>query len=323
MRNNLQIFVDRWFFSTNHKNIGTLYFSGNQKNFECRGSGGSRYLSTSTSGDINEKEKLPVSLLSYIKKKVVAISLMFEKFLEILLRIPILKHILLAYFLFLGMFRFVFISLEKRFSPQTIQIGVIFLITCLYRLRLSTVNVYIFAIFLTLESHRLFIGRFYRTRPELLAKHFPSSQNPKRQMHRVTHAIIEAAQNPTVQAVTIGIGGMVTWKAIDAYDNSKTRLENEKQREAESADRAKDRDAEDRRHRESLEAESADRAKDRDAEYQRHRESLEAEAAERAKDREAEYLRHRESLEAQSLDAEISSTSTSTSSTTSSSDFVD
>lgn len=102
------------------------------------------------------------------------------------------------------------------------------------------------------------MAKFYRKRPTLLTQHFLDGQDPKRNMHRITQAVV---------AVGAGIAGALGWKALDVWDTTKQERMAEKDREAASLNAQKDRetdaiqqqknlDAEDRRHRETLEIEN-------------------------------------------------------------------
>lgn len=238
----------------------------------------------------------------------------YDKTMEFLLSVPGIKVLIVYYFRFLMQFRLACMDIGERYTQMELGIIGVFLATVASRLRFAGVFVTISLIFCYLELQFQNMARFYRKRPTLLAQHFPEGQDPKRNMHRITQAVVDSLSNPTVVAVGAGVAGALGWKALDVWDTTKQERMAEKDREAASINAQKDREAEDHRHRENLEAEDRrhketleaeeHRAlliaeRERTAEYIRHKESLEAEALQRQLDREAEYKRHRETLEAE------------------------
>lgn len=221
----------------------------------------------------------------------------YDRSMEFLLSIPGIKNLVLHYFWLLMRFRLACITIGDRYTQTELGIIGIFLATVASRLKFSGVFVTISLIFCHLELQFQNMAKFYRKQPTLLAQHFPEGQDPKRNMHRVTQAIVDSLSNPTVVAVGAGVAGALGWKALDVWDTTKQERMAEKDREATSLNAQKDRDEEYRRHRENIEAE--DRRFDK---------QVQAEAIERQKDRDyalqgvreqiiAEDRRHKDSLE--------------------------
>lgn len=221
----------------------------------------------------------------------------YDKTMEFLLTVPGIKVLVVYYFRFLMRFRLACMDIGERYTQTELGIIGVFLATVASRLKFSGVFVTISLIICYLELQFQNMAKFYRKRPTLLTQHFPDGQDPKRNMHRITQAVVDSLSNPTVVAVGAGVAGALGWKALDVWDTTKQERMAEKDRETASINAQKDREAEDHRFDRQMQIEVNERQKDRDnvslnaqrdrdEEYRRHRENLDAE------DR-----RHRENLE--------------------------
>jgi hypothetical protein len=190
-----------------------------------------------------------------------------EHYLEMILnKNNIVSKFVKCYFYFIILFHYYCQVIGKKIGIQWLCV-----LSLIISLIISSINlawlgwIFIFLI-LRLEFSFTILHRFYRRRMSLFPQHFPDSQDPKRRMHRAAKVIAEAIQhNPVVTSIITSAAGFTAWKYMD--------LENAK---AENERAYKDREAEDRRHRESLQADANQRQLDREAEYRRHSESLEA-----------------------------------------------
>lgn len=212
----------------------------------------------------------------------------YDRTMEFLLSVPGIKVLIVYYFRFLMQFRLACMDIGERYTQTELGIIGVFLATVASRLRFAGVFVTISLIFCYLELQFQNMAKFYRKRPTLLAQHFPEGQDPKRNMHRITQAVVDSLSNPTVVAVGAGVAGALGWKALDVWDTTKQERMAEKDRDAASINAQKDREAEDHRFDRQMQIEANERQKDRDAE-----------AIQRQKDRDDEYRRHRETLEAE------------------------
>lgn len=266
----------------------------------------------------------------------------YDRTMEFLLSVPGIKVLIVYYFRFLMRFRLACMDIGERYTQTELGIIGVFLATIASRLKFAGVFVTISLIICYLELQFQNMAKFYRKRPILLVQHFPDGQDPKRNMHRITQAVVDSLSNPTVVAVGAGVAGALGWKALDVWDTTKQEHLAEKDREAAAINAQKDR-----------EAEAIQQQKNREDEYRRHRENIEAEdrrfdkqiqveATERQKDREynlqgvreqiaAEDRRHRETLEIENqknretrlYNIDCSKDTTSTDFTESTTSFID
>jgi hypothetical protein len=138
-----------------------------------------------------------------------------------------------------------------------------------------------------MELSSVILTRFYHNRIWLLRKHFPLELQQTRSTwwraagQGIWESLDRMGRSATGITAAYAVGGMVVWKSLDLLNTIR-----------EGEQRRLDREAEDRRHHESLQADANQRQLDREAEDRRHRESLQAEARERQLDREAENRRH-------------------------------
>lgn len=181
----------------------------------------------------------------------------YDKTMEFLLTIPGIKVLVVYYFRFLMQFRLACMDLGERYTQTELGIIGVFLATVASRLKFAGVFVTISLIICYLELQFQNMAKFYRKRPTLLTQHFPDGQDPKRNMHRITQAVV---------AVGAGVAGVLGWKALDVWDTTKQERMAEKDRETDAIQQQKNRDDAYRMHRENL-----------DAEDRRHRETLEIE----------------------------------------------
>lgn len=106
----------------------------------------------------------------------------------------------------------------------------------------------------------------------MVAEYFPDGQNPKRNMHKITQALVDSLSNPTVVAVGAGVAGALGWKRLGYYQ---ARATAKKDRENVSLNAQKDREVENHRFDKQLQFEASERQRDRDDAM--HRENFEAE----------------------------------------------
>jgi len=239
----------------------------------------------------------------------------YDLVLEKLLNHKITRPITKLYIGFLLMYRVICEIIGEKI-PYLPVIAIVISMVC-SRLHVAGYLIIIGLIIIRLDYAYNKIAAYYRKYPIRLANDFPQTQipNPKNPIRRymwskTTKIVVDAAQNPMVQATAVGISGAVAWKSLDYLEAGRNaesakldRESAEKLAEKTRADTAEEghfnrvsaeklaaeqREADMQKHRESL-AEEA----------RKHRESLAAEAEQRQLDREAEYRRHRESLAAE------------------------
>jgi len=134
-------------------------------------------------------------------------------------------------------------------------------------------------LFLRLDFGVVSVAKFYKKNPSVSQKNFPRLSDPNRRgmWSKAGKIVTEAATNPQVQAIAIGVTGALAWKVLEVYDT-------QTQKEIADADRVE----QSKQHKETLEAESQRHTEILKAESQQHTETLAAEAAQQASAREAE-----------------------------------
>jgi hypothetical protein len=257
------------------------------------------------------------TFISKVRRLAIRFLDFYEKVLELLLRIPVVKQLIIAYIYFISLIRAAGFKLGDSMDRATLNLYVLLVVSFLHKLGLGWYVMTGCILFLAIDNHGIFIAKFYKKRPGLFNLHFgpitasptPSGAGggggipPRRSMFTAAKALAskiasEAANNSLTTAVGTAVVGGITWKLLDIHDTNKQEDLQEKQIEAdkklhmetieaEARERQKDRDTENIRHKESLDADARERQKDRDAGYRQHKETLEAEAIERQKDREA------------------------------------
>jgi len=246
------------------------------------------------------------TFISKVRRLAIRFLDFYEKVLELLLRIPVVKQLIIAYIYFISLIRAAGFKLGDSMDRATLNLYVLLVVSFLHKLGLGWYVMTGCILFLAIDNHGIFIAKFYKKRPGLFNLHFgpitasptPSGAGggggipPRRSMFTAAKALAskiasEAANNSLTTAVGTAVVGGITWKLLDIHDTNKQEDLQEKQIEADARERQKDRDTENIRHKESLDADARERQKDRDAGYRQHKETLEAEAIERQKDREA------------------------------------
>jgi hypothetical protein len=265
------------------------------------------------------------TFISKVRRLAIRFLDFYEKVLELLLRIPVVKQLIIAYIYFISLIRAAGFKLGDSMDRATLNLYVLLVVSFLHKLGLGWYVMTGCILFLAIDNHGIFIAKFYKKRPGLFNLHFgpitasptPSGAGgipPRRSMFTAAKALAskiasEAANNSLTTAVGTAVVGGITWKLLDIHDTNKQEDLQEKQIEAEKklqekqieADTAaKDKEiaANAAAQANQIEAEARERQKDRDAEnirhkesldaaYRQHKETLEAEAIERQKDREA------------------------------------
>jgi hypothetical protein len=148
------------------------------------------------------------------------------------------RSLILLYFKSLFYFRYICELLSENIPH--LNLVMLSLSIILSRLHVAGYLIIVCLIIVRLEMAFFYVSRYYRKRPTQLAKDFPNDLN-KRYMRKATQVIVEAAQNPIVQATAVAVTGAVAWKILDVIDAGR-QLETSKQEiEAEGEQREKDR----------------------------------------------------------------------------------
>lgn len=226
---------------------------------------------------------MPQSLYNFLLNVAIWRQQLYDKVTLKLLNIFIIKDLIILMHTCLFYFRIKSVALFE-FIERYINLDVFMIILSVVCSRLHIAGYMIVGclLFFRLDLAVMYMARFYKKYPLILDKNFPQiNKGDKRSMwSKAAPLISEAAQNPKVQAVAVGIGGLVVWKALDVHDTYKQADIAEADRQTEANEREKDRQAEYQRHQELVQAE-----------YQRHQEVVQAEANEREKDRQVDTKR--------------------------------
>lgn len=186
-----------------------------------------------------------------------------ERKLELLLKYKITKPIILYWFKFLCCYRVFCELLGEKLGKSYLNPLTLFIFLVSSRVHMTGYVIMIALVIYKFDMSFLRMQNFYRNnRTELLHQHF--NRQHIRGMKSFVEIIVEAAKNPIVQSVTLGVGGALTWKGLDVHDTNKNQVISKE-----------DRDAENLRHKEnqSLEAEKSRQAEALAVEKSRQAES--------------------------------------------------
>jgi hypothetical protein len=246
------------------------------------------------------------TFISKVRRLAIRFLDFYEKVLELLLRIPVVKQLIIAYIYFISLIRAAGFKLGDSMDRATLNLYVLLVVSFLHKLGLGWYVMTGCILFLAIDNHGIFIAKFYKKRPGLFNLHFgpitasptPSGAGggggipPRRSMFTAAKALAskiasEAANNSLTTAVGTAVVGGITWKLLDIHDTNKQEDLQEKQIEAEKKLQEK-----------QIEADTAAKDKEIAANAAAQANQIEAEARERQKDRDAENIRHKESLDA-------------------------
>jgi hypothetical protein len=110
------------------------------------------------------------------------------------------------------------------------------------------------------------VASYYRNNPHRLPIDFPQVYHSNKKFYgKASQIIMEAAQNPMVQATAVAITGAVVWKALDVLEVTRNTESSALDRKEASLTADKDRTAENERHQQSLAEEAKQRQLDRES----------------------------------------------------------
>ena len=255
--------------------------------------------------------------LIFVSKVIVGVKLisdLYHKFygmiLELFLCIPGLSQLVLVYFKCLMYFRLICIRLAEKYTVSEMQMFGLLLVAVASRLKITGLLITMILVIVYLEMAFSNMATFYRKRPLLMVKHFPEGQDPKRPMHKVAQAIVDAVSNPVVVATATTVAGALAWKGLDVWDTHKqfeiaqqdrdaAALQAQQDRETAALQAQQDREAAALQAQQDREAAALQAQQDRDAASQEAQKAREFEAQQRALDREAQLQGIREQIAAE------------------------
>lgn len=221
----------------------------------------------------------------YLSAYLAWVQAKYEYLLEILLFYPVSRPIIRGYISFLFFFR---VSCNEVSKIPYFNSMVMFIAILCSRLHLAGYMIILCLIIIRLDQSFNRIAIYYRKNPNKLVLDFPYIIGNRYMWSRAGKVVLEAAENPMVQATAVAVTGALAWKALDVIDKGRQLETTQAEIAAEAIQRDEDR-----------KTEAKERQLDREADAQQQALNREADAKQQALNREAENQRHRESLAAE------------------------
>lgn len=160
---------------------------------------------------------IPLNLRLIIEKYAAFRQNLYNKITIKLLEIKGINPIIQHWHKFLFAFRIYSIKIGNSIENY-ISLNMVFLIASIIMSRLHLAGYFIIfcLLFFRLDFSVLYLARFYKTYPKLLDELY--SIQKRHMWSSATKVVQEAASNPQVQAITVGVMGALAWKALDVHD---------------------------------------------------------------------------------------------------------